>query len=554
MRTRRSRIVASVFLALMLSFMVACGSSGSREDLGLNAQSSTSTSGSAEDVGSNEFEAMPVRGGVLTIAEISDGDTLDPYASAYANVHQRVGLAASRLLKPDTTGEYGFGEAPLGPDLAEAWDISDDLLTYTFKLREDVFWHDIAPVNGRQFTSDDVVASFEKIQADGVQASMLAHVTEIVAPDDFTVVLTLDRPFAPLLSYMGNHQMWIMPREGIEGLYDMSKVLIGTGPFIMTKWDRDVQTVYEANDNYYDKDLPYLDKIVMPVIPEQSARIAAYRSGEIDMIASLTPQERELIMASVPGSYVVEDIGTSPVMMYVNMGRKPFDDVRVRRAISLAVDRVGLGETIFGEGLLSGPVNSHLARFALSQDELSELIPYDPELARRLLAEAGYPDGFESSLMVSSGYGPAYVTAAEWVVADLGDVGIKMNIDVVDQATYSTRRPEVNYDMGVGPSTPFQEPDEWLRSQYHTGGDRNWWNIDDATLDEMLDEQARTVDEDQRIKLVQDIQRYILTDVVNPSHLWVANTATIIQPRIKNFAPQPEYGRGYLAYLWIENS
>lgn len=548
------RVVFRKWMALLIAvaLLAACGASNDGDaENGANGEGVESTVDSQGGSG-NESGDQPKRGGEFVAPEVSDGDTLDFHASAYANVHQRVGLASSRLLKPDLTGDFAFGEAPLTGDLAESWDISEDGLTYTFRLRDDVVWHDIAPVNGRAFVADDIVATFERVLEGGVQKYMLENVTSVEATDDHTVVLKLSAPFAPLLNYMGNHQMWIMPREGVDGEYDVARQVIGTGPFVMTHWDRDIETVYEANPHYYEQGIPYVDSVRMPVIPEQGSRVATFRSGAAHVIAGISPEETSGLLSGVAGAQLNEVVGSSPAMMFVNMEREPFSDLRVRQAISMAVDRRGLGETLFGSGRLSGPVNAHLANYALSEEELERLIPYDPETARDLLTEAGYTDGFKTTIMVSSGYGQNFIRAAEWVVADLADIGIDAEIDVVDQATYSTRRPEVQYDMGVGPSTPFQEPDEWLRAQYHIDGNRNWWNINDPKLDAMLEEQASTVNEGDRRELILDIQRYILAEVVNPMHLWLADGRSIIQPGVQNWRPQPQYGYGHYAYLWLD--
>lgn len=545
MRTHRRAVHTWMALLVAAALLAACGDA-SNDGVGAGEE----TAETASESGAPGEE--PRRGGTIVVPQVSDGDTLDPHTSAYAAVHGRVGLASSRLLRPDLTGDHGFGEAPLTGDLAESWEVADDGLTYTFHLRDDVVWHDIPPVSGRPFVADDVVATFERIQAEGFQAYMLEHVTSVEAPDDHTVVLTLSQPFAPLLNYMGNHHMWIMPREGVEGEYDVATQVIGTGPFMLTTWDRNVETVYEANPTYFEPGIPYVDSVRMPVVSDQGARIAAFRAGEAHLLSGIGPEETEALLAGVPDAVRIQDIGTSPVMMFVNMERAPFDDVDVRRAISMAVDREGLGESLFGAGRYSGPVNSHLGSYSLPDDELRELIPYDPDQARQTLADAGFPDGFETTLMVSSGYGQGYVNAAEWVASDLADIGIDVEIEVVDQATYSSRRPAVQYDMGVGPSTPFQEPDEWLRAQYHIDGSRNWWNISDPALDDMLDEQAGTVDADARRDQILDIQRYILEDVVNPMHLWAADGQTILRPNVRDYSAQPQYGWGHFAYLWLD--
>jgi peptide/nickel transport system substrate-binding protein len=540
--------MAALFALLLLA--AACGDGGDADDVGTGGGGGTDEGGEEEEAAD---EGEPVPGGTLTVAATSDGDTLDPHASASFNVHNRVGLASSRLLKPDMSSEYAYGEAPLVGDLAEEWEISEDELVYTFRLRDDVVWHDIAPVSGRPFVADDVVATFERIQEEGFQAYMLETVSTIEAPDEHTVVITLSEPFAPFLNYMANHHMWIMPREGAEGEYDVATQVIGTGPFMLTTWDRNVETVYDANPEYYEEGVPYVEQVRMPVVADQGARTAAFRAGETQMIAAVNPQETEALLSAVPEAELKTEIGTAPLIMYVNQDREPFTDVRVRRAMSMAIDREALGESLYGSGDYTGPVNAHLVDFALPSDELAELMPYDPEAATQLLADAGYPDGFSTTLMVTPGYGPRVVNGAEWVVEDLAAIGIEAEIEVVDYAAYIGQRwANAEYDMAVGLQTPFQEADEWLRSQHHTDGSRNWWNISDPDLDVMLDEQAREMDEEARQDLAMDIQRYIIEEVSNPMQLWIGDAETIIGPTVRGYHTQPQYGFNHYAYLWLE--
>lgn len=549
MRSKHLRVGRLLALVAVLGLLIAaCGGSDDTPGAspGGNGSSSNSDGGGAD-------EGEPIRGGTIRAHFVADADTLDPLATASTNVHQRVGLSYSRLLKPDLSPEYPYGEAPLVGDLAESWEISDDLLTYTFNLRDQVFWHDVAPVNGRQFVADDVVATFERIQNEGFQRFMLQNVTAIEAPDDLTVVLKLSAPFTPLLNYMASHHMWIMPREGVEGEYDVSKTVIGTGPFIMTKWEQNITTEYERNPNYYEEGIPYADGVTMPVIADQSARTAAFRAGELDLISALNPREIDSILSAVEGSWLKQEIGTAPIRLYVNMEKAPFDDIRVRKAMNMAIDREGMGAALYVGGRYTGPINAHIAKYVLSQEELQEYYPYDPDAAKELLAEAGFPNGFSTTLMVTPGYGPVVVSGAEWVVEDLAKIGIDAEIDLVDYATYITQRwPQLQYDIAVGLQTPFQEPDEWLRSQYHSEGSRNWYGINDADLDEMVMHQTEIVDEDERIADAKEIQRYILENIVNPIELWIGDGITVISPVVKGYHSQPQYGNHHLAYVWLE--
>jgi len=498
-------------------------------------------------------DERPRSGGTLTVAMPSDAPTLDPHKTPSFNTHERIGLVYSRLLKQEIGPDIPYGKAKLVGDLAERWEVAKDGLTYTFHLRKGVTWHDVPPVNGREFVAEDVVATFERIKKQGFQAGMLSNVTEIEAPDRHTVVLKLSKPFAPLLNFMANHHMWILPKEAVEGKVDLDHQAIGTGPFILERWDRDVVTVYRKNPNYYEKGKPYLDRVVFKVVPNQGARVAAFRSGETQLITASTPEEAEALRRAVPDVKEMELLSPAPLQLYLNLAREPFDDLRVRKAISMAIDREGMAKVLFGGGgAYPGPVQVTLDEYALSQDELKRLQPYDPEGAKRLLAEAGLPNGFSTTMIVTPGYGPQYIRVAEWVAEDLAKVGIKVKIEVVEYATYfSSRWPGKQFDMGVGLQTPFLEPDEFLRDQLHSKGSRNWYNISDPELDEMLIEQTRILDPAKRTEKIKEIQRYVLTELVNPIYLWTVPTTVLIGNTVRDFPPQPVYGYPELVATWV---
>ncbi|MBB4930437.1 peptide/nickel transport system substrate-binding protein [Lipingzhangella halophila] len=495
---------------------------------------------------------QPQQGGSLSIGMPSDTTTINPFEETSYNTHERLGLVYGRLLRYKTGPDQEYGDLEIEGDLAEDWDISDDGLRYTFHLREDVTWQDVPPVNGRDFTADDVVATLRKAQQEGFQAALLGPVENIEAPDDNTVVLELSDPFAPLLNNMANHTMWIVPREGIEGEYDLGTTAIGTGPFIMEHWRRNIETSYSRNPDYWEDGKPYLDEVTIQVIPDQASRIAAFRAGETQLMSTYTPEEAMSLASASPDVRAMQNPGRQGIYLNLNHTKEPFDDIRVRRAMSMAIDREGMGESLFNGGDYTGPVHITLKEFALSQDELAELQPHDPERARELLAEAGYPDGFSATLKTTPGYGQTYVRATEWVVEDLARVGIEVEMEMVEYATYFTNTwPTVDYEISAGPQTPFLEPDEWLRAQHHSEGYRNWYNIDDPEVDQAVAAQAGILDPEVRAENVRDAQRYLLEEVVNPIQIWSPSSFSMAHPTIRNLNPQPVYGFPYMRELWL---
>lgn len=540
---KRFRVLLAVGVAAML-LLGACGS----DDGG------KTSSGSGNKPQATE-KGAPKPGGILTMVESSDINTLDPQRQPSFQTHNMAGLVYSRLITFETGEDVEYGDQQLKPDLATSWKVSDDGLTYTFELREGVTWQNVPPVNGRPFVADDVVATLERIRTlPGFQRYMLEEVSSITAPDDRTVVITLSKPFAPLLNFMANHHMWILPREGVDGKFDLASTAIGTGPFILKSRTPNVETVFEKNADYYVEGRPYLDGIRRLTVTDQGARIAAFRSGEAATLAGLSPEELDNVKRTNPDAVIDEDPYATLNMAWVNMSKEPFTDVRVRKAISMAIDRKGLGKAIFGEGgEIPGIIPPSNKQWALPKADRERLYAQNVEGAKKLLAEAGFPNGFETSILVTPGYGAQVTRVAEWIAEDLKAVGIKANLDVVEYANYVTNRwPKLQYDMAVGLQTPFLEPDEWLRAQLRTGASRNWFAISDPKLDEMLDKQRTIVDQEERVSLVRDIQEYVATDVVNPMPLWSQMTRTPRQPWVKGWNAQPSYGYPWMPDVWID--
>ncbi|MER2155705.1 MAG: ABC transporter substrate-binding protein [Solibacillus sp.] len=518
----------------------------------ISACSSDKTSDEGPD-DKNEGSTAPKSGGTYTILTPADPDMLDPHRQSSIYTHMLAGLVYNKLVTYETGPNAAYTDYNVVPDLAERWEISDDGKSYTFYLRE-AYWHDVDPVNGRKLTAEDVVATMERIiNLPGHQAALLSVVESIVAQDEQTVVFTLKQPFAPFLNFMANHFMWILPKEAIDGQIDLAINAIGTGPFVLEKWEDNVQATYKKNQNYYEEGKPYLDEIIYKVVPEQGSRIAAFRTGQADSIGGLSPEEIAQLQKTNPNIRIFEALFATQEQLYMNMKREPFTDIRVRKAISMAVDRKSMVKAIYGGGETSGPVNPSLGDWALPLEEREELLSFNPEEAKKLLAEAGYPNGFDTTMIVTNGYGEQLVRVAQWVAEDLRNVGINVKIEVIEYAAYfSEKWPNVDYDMGVGYQTYFQEPDEWLRTQLHTNGSRNWYNISDPELDKMLDEQRTIMDVEERKKYVYDIQRYVLENVVNPIPITTYYTKTPIQPYVRDSYPHASYGYGYLKDIWLD--
>jgi peptide/nickel transport system substrate-binding protein len=530
-----------IFLIFFLLILGAC--SGNKE----TGKEQGENSSKQEETKTKE----PKHGGTYTILNASDIDTLDPHRGNTIGTHFPAGFVYNRLLTYETGPDVGYGEYKIAPDLAEKWEISDDGLVYTFHLRE-AYFHDIPPVNGRKLVAEDVVATMERIKnLPGHQVALLEPVEKIEAKDEKTVVFTLKRPFAPFLNNMANHFMWILPKEAIDGEIDLAKTAIGTGPFMLKEWELNVKRTFVRNPNYYEKGKPYLDKIEFLIVPDQGAHIAAFRTGKAEAIDRLTPDQLKTLKKSNPDAWLWKELSGTHVQTLMNTNREPFQDIRVRKAISMAIDRKKAVDSIFGGGELSGPINSTLGDWVLPKEERESLQPYDPEKAKQLLAEAGYPNGFDTTILTTEATGPQIARYAEWVAEDLRKIGINAEIKLADAASFIQGWVGKKFDILITFNHFFQEPDEWLYSQYKTGAFMNSSGISDPKLDEMLEEQRTILDREKRKEKIYEIQRYILENVVTS----VAVTPigqTLYQPYVKDVYPHASYGGGYFKDIWFD--
>ncbi|MEV5407870.1 ABC transporter substrate-binding protein [Thermopolyspora sp. NPDC052614] len=493
----------------------------------------------------------PRSGGTLVIqspSEITNGinplETQDPTAFTMIS-----GTVYSKLVDVKTGPGTATGYE-IVPDLAESWDISKDGKTYTFKLRKDVKWHNVPPVNGRPFTSDDVVATFEALKkATRVHQWMIEPVTGIEAPDDYTVVLKLKRPYAPLLSYLAYHFMVILPREGVEGKFDLKTQAIGTGPFMLAGHKPDVEWVFKKNPDYFIKGRPYLDEIRRPIVKDIAAVTAALRSGRIDV--GTTSDANVAKELGSKGGFTVQEVPGAPISVYINPKAEPFDDLKVRQAFVRAIDWVGMGENIRGKFNLTSLLRPDTSAAALSKDEVLKLRPYDPEGAKRLLAEAGFPNGFSTKMMVQK-VDDEDVREAQWMQDDLAKVGIKLELELVDPGTAIDRRR--NHDFALAKALRGVHLPDQVWRDFEADSLENYTQVNDPELYKLLEESRNELNEDKRNEIYRKMQERMETEIVQVIYPIQKFDYAIINQKVQDLWPSPIYQGKRLADVWLSES
>jgi peptide/nickel transport system substrate-binding protein len=410
---------------------------------------------------------------------------------------------------------YMEEDGSLTPMLATSWESNEDGTVWTFDIREGVEFHDGEPLNAeavatnlRRFVNPDVGAAY---------AFLLGTVEEIEAVDEYTLQLTLAEPFAPILSHLSHSFIGIVSPAQLEGLApdETFENPIGTGPYEMVEWNRGESISLQVNEDYWG-DVPAIPTVNFRFIPESSALIVALETGEIDAMMRVPPQEVERL-ESDPNIEVVRESSVRTVYIGFNNLEEPFDDERVREALNYAVDKEAIVNGLFeGFTVADAPVVP-----SVFGHESVGPYGYDPERAQELLAEAGYPDGFEMTIHHPTGRYPLDATVAEVIQDQLSEVGIDASLETREWSSYLdfTSQPpeEAEYDAFLlGWGTVTLDADYGLYALLHS----NQWNpngnnrgfYENEQVDELLDEARVTTDQGTREELYAEAIELIWDD------------------------------------------
>jgi len=510
----------------------------------------------------------PKRGGTIAL-RTWDPPHFDPFQTISYKTHIALSFTHSRLLRHKAGPSVVPGTFPIEGDLAESWTQPTDT-TCVFKLRKGVKWHSKAPVNGRELTADDVVFSVNHFLTvkGNANAYMLKSLDKVEAPDKYTVKFTLKEPFVWFLDMLANpHAVAIVAKEVLDKHGDFKKweSVVGTGPWMLDAYRPNVSLSYVRNPSYFIAGQPYIDRVEATVDEDNASRIAAFLSGKYDLgwefpgTINRTDwvQIKDTLKQKRPKLQTVEF--ASPIMTHISMrtDQKPFSDVRVRHAMSLAIDRKAIIESVFeGVGAMNPPVPAGLKEWSVPFDKLGEGAKYykhDPAEAKRLLAAAGYPNGFPGTMCFTTYGSTILVDLMQLVTKDLKAVGIDAKIDQKEYGAYISTCFYGKFDsMTLGPQTGFHEPDNFLFGQYYPEELKNQSHINDPVVADMLVRQRRTSDLAKRRELIYDIQRHLAKQqyyVQMPSAVYVA----VWEGALKNYAINMGYDYGgRLQAAWLD--
>jgi peptide/nickel transport system substrate-binding protein len=478
------------------------------------------------------------RGGVLRNANSTNWAHLDPHQSnATGLTGYAIGVAYGRLLKLKLKDVQLPAFIPTG-DAAESWEQPDDL-TYIFKLRPNAKWQNVAPVNGRALTAEDVTYSYDRQRTPGFpNASVLDAIAKAEATDKSTVKITLKQPSADFLLSLASPYSVIVAREVVDLKGDLKEgPMIGTGPFIADKIDPQGTSVFRRNLDYFLPGQPYLDGYQFILVPDMETQKAAFRSGSIEYVppGSVQPGDVDLYKRSIPNLIVqnVKALGSGAEIGF-KMDRPPFNDLRVRQAVLKALDRDAIAQTVWGGGWQSVGLVLPSIEWAMPEADLKRLYQRDLDGARQLLKAAGFENGLDFNLTVA---GPGvFTTAAELLVAQWKEANVRATLKVFDTATYTSQvHQKGDFEAYFGIFIPFSSLDSNLLSKYHSKGSINVTKINDPKLDQMIERQSTLGrNPDERKKVALDIQRQI-AEQVYVQFLLTYDSPVVLQPYVRDY-------------------
>jgi glutathione transport system substrate-binding protein len=448
----------------------------------------------------DEPEGDGEHGGELQYALSADPPNLDPHIST-GTASRTVKLQAYNSLLMYTD------DAEIAGALATDWEVSDDGTEYSFDLREGVTFHD-----GSDFTADDVVASFERIQEEGLGATRgpeMRTISEMTSENDYDFTMILDEPNAAIMEYLAQPETSIISSQFLDDGGDPDLEMVGTGPFEFVEYEPGVRMVFERNEDYWRDGLPYLDRIVFVPFPDENTRIAAVQGGDAH-IGDYVPWRDFETVEDDENLELVSSDNSAFMCVQFNIRREPFDNPDVRRALAYAFDRDAIAEAAFfgrADAITGGLMPpGHWAH----NDDLDGTFTYDPDQAQELLAEAGYEDGFSATLMSTSQYG-MHQNTAEIVQDNLRAIGLDIELELFDWSTVVDRHNEGEYDFRIHGLAPDSNDPDFMTLFFYPGSNHsNSTGFEDDEITNLLDEGRALVNEDERIEVYHQLEERLL--------------------------------------------
>jgi peptide/nickel transport system substrate-binding protein len=505
----------------------------------------------------------PKRGGILNAMLGEDPPGLSIHEAATVSTVWPMLPCYSNLVLFDQAQARETVES-VRPELAERWSWQDGYRNLVFFLRKNVRWHD-----GQPFTSRDVKYTFDVVRGAkdapaklrlSPRADWYVNVEAVEAPEPHTVIFRLKRPQPSLLLMLASGYSPVYPAH--VPLADLRSRCVGTGPFKLKEYARGQHLELERNRDYFVADRPYLDGVRYPIITERGTRLAALQAGRLDvsMPLEMTKVMAETVKKNVPSLIVATtgQIGSDNVV--INHKRAPFDNVVVRRAVSLALDRQGYVQAVRQGGAAVGAavMPPPFGAWGLLEKDLKGLAGYrgpavDKAEARKLLAQAGYGPGKPLRVELVTRAFAIYVDLASYVVDQLRQVGVEATLKQIETSAWFPALARRDYAIGANlTAAAIDDPDVYLYENYRCGTSRNYTDYCSEELDQLMDRQSGELDRAKRQQLVWQIQKKLEADVARPMLGWRFEYFTQ-WPHVKNLVPHHSlYNYSRMQDVWLD--
>jgi len=513
--------------------------------------------------------AQPKAGGNINVWQPVDPFDFDvTYLGKNTNNREGVQLAYSTLTRFKAGPGIDFNTLTIEPALADKWETPDDH-TYTLHLRPGVSFANVAPVNGRSLTSADVKWSYEyesrtgqfadKKLAPAQNAWNFSGMNSVQTPDAQTVVVKFDQPYTPFQNYVAYPWNPIMPHEIYDADGHFKNRLAGTGPFQLdvSASQKGSRWVWRKNPTYWEQGYPLLNSVTWLVIADEAEGRAAFQTKQLDIYpgagTQIDVQTLDLLKQQRPDATVDTYIDPEPVHLYIQTKTKPLDDLRVRQAISLSLDRNEWIQTFTsGKGGLA-MAGAWVDSF--SQDEMKQMLKTDLAQAKQLLTAAGYPNGLDLEILTpGQAYGDVYVQQAQLLQAQLKKGGFNPHITAIAKADYLARKQKQTFQLVFTGKALAPDVDSYL-TVFEPGAVENYGGVDDPTLTNLIHQQRQEKDPAQRKDLVRQAAKRINVDQVWALALMYPVHGELWQSRVQGYAPNfGRYEWWALEHSWLSGS
>jgi len=505
-KSMRKHLLSGITVVLISAALCACGGGKKNETTAASAAQAapaaaetTAVSAAAEtkapetaETGSNSLSAeTPVAGGRVVFGITQDLNSLDPHIDTDAGTRDVVFNLYEGLVKPTPTGD-------MMPAVASSYEISEDAKVYTFTLRDGIKFHD-----GTAVTVEDVKYSLDRYAELYKGTSAFSIVESVETPDDKTVVVTLTESNS---EFLPNMVVAVIPKSNV----DPAGKPIGTGPFKYVNYVPGEKLVVEKFADYWQEGLPHLDEVEFKIVPDVETEFVDLQAGTIDIMKYMTEAQIQAL-GSNSDYNIVESSMNLVQGMFLSNTYEPLANTKVRQALCYAVNRDEINQFIFGGK--SKPAGTHMihAMGSYYEPATESVYTYDPSKAKELLAEAGYPDGFDLVITVPSSFSQ-HVDTAQIIVEQLKAVGVNASIQQVEWATWlSDTYRGGNFQATVIGFDGTMTPSDWLK-RYTSTASNNFCHYSNEEFDKLFAQAYAEIDMDKKASLYKQCEMILAED------------------------------------------